>query len=107
MFVYLKPLLEALVFSRRAAQDIKRCMAAGFPTVTEYPSPLEQPENGAPVPKGLKTEIRNIMQRSGLRQIDNILKRLKGGGYAITTDFCEALSMATNAHIILKEVDDK
>ena len=112
-------LLEALVFSRRAAQDIKRCMAAGFPAVSEYPSPLEQPENGAPVPKGLKDEIRSIMQRSyfvlpdqgtvrsGLRQIDNILKRLKGGSYAITTDFCEALSMATNAYIILKEVDDR
>lgn len=112
-------LLEALVFSRRAAQDIKRCMAAGFPTVSEYPSPLEQPENGAPVPKGLKDEIRSIMQRSyfvlpdqgtvrsGLRQIDNILKRLKGGSYAITTDFCETLSMATNAYIILKEVDDR
>lgn len=112
-------LLEALVFSRRAAQDIKRCMAAGFPAVTEYPSPLEQPENGAPVPKGLKAEIRSIMQRSyfvlpdhgairsGLRQIENILRRLKGGEYAITTDFCEALSMATNAYIILKEVEDR
>ena len=27
-------LLEALVFSRRAAQDIKKCMDAGFSTVT-------------------------------------------------------------------------
>lgn len=112
-------LLEALVYSRRAAQDIKRCMAAGFPTVSEYPSPLEQVENGAPVPKGLKAEIRSIMQRSyfvlpdhgairsGIRQIDNILRRLKGGSYAITTDFCEALSMATAAYIILKEVEDR
>ena len=112
-------LLEALVFSRRAAQDIKRCMAAGFPGVQEYPSPMEHIEGGAPVPKGIKTEIRSIMQRSyfvlpdpgairsGKDQIDNILKRLKGGNFAITTDFCEALSMATAAHIILNEVDDR
>ncbi|MCD7775558.1 MAG: FAD-binding protein [Clostridiales bacterium] len=112
-------LLEALVFSRRAAQDIKRLMASGNPSVGEYPSPLTQIENGAPVPKGLKDEIREIMQRSyfvlpdqgairsGLKQIDNILKRLRGGTYKITVDFCEALSMATAAYIILSEVDEK
>lgn len=112
-------LLEALVFSRRAAQDIKRCMAANFPAVSEYPSPVENITGGAPVPKGIKTEIRSILQRgyfvlpdygavrSGLKQIDNILKRLKGGSFAITTEFSEVLSMATAAHIILSEVDEK
>lgn len=112
-------LLEALVFSRRAAEDIKRCMAAGFPGVGEYPSPIGQISKGAPVPKGIKSEIRGILQRayfvlpdygavrSGLIQIDNILKRLKGGNFAITTQFCEVLSMATAAHIILNEVDEK
>lgn len=112
-------LLEALVFSRRAAQDIKRCMAAGFPTVTEYPSPVENVAGGAPVPKGLKTEIREILQRgyfvlpdnakirSGRIRIDTLLNRLKGGNFAITTELCEVLSMATAAHIILNEVDEK
>ena len=112
-------LLEALVFSRRAAQDIKRCMAAGFPTVGEYPSPVENITGGAPVPKGIKTEIREILQRgyfvlpdnakirSGRIRIDNILNRLKGGNFAITTELCEVLSMATAAHIILNEVDEK
>lgn len=112
-------LLEALVFSRRAAQDIKRCISAGFPTVTEYPSPIENMAGGAPVPDSIKTEIREIMQRSyfvlpdagrvrsGRIQIDNILKRLKGGNFKVTTQFCEVLSMATAAHIILNEVDEK
>lgn len=112
-------LLEALVFSRRAAQDIKRCMAAGFPTVGEYPSPIDNITGGAPVPKGVKTEIREILQRgyfvlpdngkirSGRIRIDNLLSRLKNGSFAITTELCEILSMATAAHIILNEVDDR
>ena len=112
-------LLEALVFSRRAAQDIKRCMAAGFPSVGEYPSPVENITGGAPVPKGIKTEIREILQRgyfvlpdngkirSGRIRIDNILNRLKGGNFALTTELCEVLSLATAAQIILNEVDEK
>lgn len=112
-------LLEALVFSRRAAQDIRRCMAAGFPSVGEYPSPVENITGGAPVPKGVKTEIREILQRgyfvlpdngkirSGRIRIDNILNRLKGGNFALTTELCEVLSLATAAHIILNEVDER
>ena len=80
----------------------------------EYRSRLEDLKS-----KGIKTEIRSILQRgyfvlpdygavrSGLKQIDNILKRLKGGSFAITTEFSEVLSMATAAHIILSEVDEK
>ena len=45
--------------------------------------------------------------RQGLFQIDSILKRLHGGKYAITTEFCETLSMATAARIILKEVEEQ
>lgn len=112
-------LLEALVFSRRAAQDIRRCMAAGFPSVSEYPSPMENITGGAPIPNGIKTEIREILQRayfvlpdnakirSGRIRIDNLLNRLKGGNFAVTTELCEVLSMATAAHIILNEVDEK
>lgn len=112
-------LLEALVFSRRAAQDIKRCMAAGFPSVCEYPSPVDNITGGAPVPEGIKTEIREILQRgyfvlpdngkirSGRIRIDNILNRLKGGNFALTRELCEVLSLATAAHIILNEVDEK
>lgn len=109
-------LLEALVFSRHAAEDIKRCMASGnFPSVTAHSYTLDY--SGAPLPAGIKTDIRNIMQRSyfvlpdegkirtGKQQIEAILMRLRGGKYAKTVDYCEALSMATCAYIILSEVD--
>ncbi len=108
-------LLEALVFSRHAAEDIRRCISSGFPSVNALPYSLDY--SGAPVPKGISDEIRAIMQRSyfvlpneeavrtGIRQIDNILHRLQGSKFEITTDYCEALSLATAAHIILSEVE--
>ena len=109
-------LLEALVFGRRAAEDITRCVNAGFAhaAVTDHKTDI----TGAPLPKGLRTEIRSIMQRAyfvipdpgavrtGLKRVDAILKRLQTGKFAITPDYCEALSLATVAHIILKEVDE-
>lgn len=109
-------LLEALVFSRRAAEDIKRCMLNGFANVSPLPVSLDFA--GAPLPEGLRTEIRGIMQRAffvlpdpaairfGLKQIDNILKRLKGAKYEQTTSYLEALSLATCAYIILKEAEE-
>lgn len=109
-------LLEALVFGRRAAEDITKCIDAGFAhvCVSEHKTDI----GGAPMPKGMRTEIRSIMQRAyfvipdagavrtGLKRIDAILKRLQTGKFAITPDYCEALSLATVAHIILKEVDE-
>ncbi len=109
-------LLEALVYSRRAAEDIKRCMQNGFACVAAHPVTLQA--DGAPLPEGIFSEIRSIMQRAafvmpdagavryGLKQIDNILKRLKGGKFATTTAYLEALSLATVAFIILKELDE-
>ena len=109
-------LLEALVFGKRAADDIAKRFD-GKKTAVE---PTEQTLDisGAPLPRGLRTEIRSIMQRAyfvipdagavrtGLKRVDDILKRLKTGHFAITPDYCEALSLATVAHIILKEVDE-
>ena len=43
---------------------------------------------------------------TGLKRVDAILQRLKTGKFAVTHDYCEALSLATVAHIILKEVDE-
>ncbi len=109
-------LLEALVFGRRAAEDITKCINAGFSHVTVEDKQLDI--SGAPMPKGLRTEIRSIMQRAyfvipdmdavhtGLKKVDKILARLKNGKFAITPDYCEALSLASVAHIILKEVDE-
>lgn len=110
-------LLEALVFGRRAAEDITRCIKAGFFKATVPVDEKEPDRNGAPLPKGTRTEIRDILQRAyfvipdegaihqGKKRIENILNRLKNGKFAVTADYCEALSLATVAYIILKEVD--
>ncbi|HHU85044.1 MAG TPA: FAD-binding protein [Clostridiales bacterium] len=105
-------LLEALVFSRHAAEDIIRCMSSGiFPSVPEHPYTLDY--SGAPLPANIREDIKNLMQRAyfvvpdegrmrvAKQQIEAILMRLKGGKYAKTVEYCEALSMATCAYIIL------
>ena len=109
-------MLEALVFGRRAAEDITKCINGGYSHVVVEDKQLDV--SGAPMPKGLRTEIRSIMQRAyfvipdmdavrtGLKKVDKILARLKNGKFAITPDYCEALSLASVAHIILKEVDE-
>lgn len=113
-------LLEALVFARRCAEDIKHCIDMGYPEAAD--EAFAEPVNldGAPLIKGVRTEIRNIMQRSyfvmpanddavraGYKRVSEILARLKNGKFKITPDYCEALSLATVAYIILKEVSDK
>ena len=110
-------LLEALVFGRKAAEDITKCINAGFYTVNVPENEVESSYTGAPLPKGTRTEIRDILQRAyfvipdegaiheAKNRIESILQRLKNGKFAITADYCEALSLATVAYIILKEVD--
>jgi L-aspartate oxidase len=110
-------LLEALVFGRKAAEDITKCIEAGFYKVAVPENEQEPDISGAPLPKGTRTEIRDTLQRAyfvipdegaiheGKKRIENILQRLKNGKFAITADYCEALSLATIAYIILKEVD--
>jgi len=107
---------EAMVFGRHAAEDIMRCMELGFAEVEV--SDYSYDYSGAPLPKGTRTQIRDILQRAhfvlpnpraaveGLRTAENILKRLKIGHFAVTQDYCEALSLATVATIILKEVNN-
>ena len=43
--------------------------------------------------------------RTGHTRIDNIIRRLTDSKYAVTREYCETLSMATCADIILGEVD--
>ncbi len=112
-------LLEALVFGRRCAEDISHCVKAGMPAPDDF---SDHPVNldGAPMMKGLRTEIRSIMQRSyfvmpanadvvrvGFKRVSEVLARLQNGKFKITPDYCEALSLATVAYIILKEVSEK
>ncbi len=110
-------LLEALVYGRKAAEDITKCIEAGFYSLTLPKDEAPIVTTGAPLPKGTRTEIRDILQRAyfvipdegaihqGRKRVDNILKRLKTGKFALTPDYCEALSLATIAYIILSEVD--
>lgn len=109
-------LLEALVWGRRSADDIMRCINAGFSKVQG--GGIDTDFSGAPLPHGMRTEIRSIMQRAyfvipnpravheGLKRIETILRRLKSGNFAITPAYCECLSLATVAAIILREVDE-
>lgn len=107
-------LLEALVFSRQAALDIAEKLAT---TPADY-------ETGAfpvyadakPLPTGLRTEIRKIMQESyfvipnqekllaGFERIQEIRSQLISGHYVLDANYVEAKSLATVAYIILKEV---
>ncbi len=103
-------LLEALVFGRRAAEHIMSrkdsSFAGGIVTTSSC--------DGAPLPAGMRTAIREIMQRAyfvipdptaaekGLRKIKEISDRLEKGGFAATPEYCEAKSLAKIAEIILK-----
>ena len=107
-------LLEALVFSRRAAEDImrrlKKCTAQ-----LEQPQTPPQP-SGKVLPHGYRTEIREIMQSAhfvlptpdavpdGLQRAKHILNELKNSDYKLTADLVEAKSLATVACIILQEL---
>ena len=109
-------LLEALVFSRLIAEQINLTTPAlkdYSPVEIDYPSP-----EGEPLPKGIRTEIRHIMQKAyfvvpdydeaekGLARITEIKAQLDNTPYAVTPDYVEAKSLATVAYIILKEVTE-
>ncbi len=106
-------LLEALVFSRRAAKDInRRIKKPGFTGVHGLPPKLI---NGtAPLPEGTRTQIREIMQKShfvipdntaaekGLKTIEQIRRRLENDNFKKDKDYSEAKSLATVAALILR-----
>ena len=107
-------LLEALVFARRCTYDISRRMRHEESGVST-PAPAA-PSGGRALDPGHRTRIRAIMQkawfvipdydavREGLREASAILEELKTGGYALTTDYIEAKSLATVCTVILSEV---
>ena len=106
-------LLEALVFSRLIAEDINKNFTATAKGEREFDYPTPE---GKPLPSGIRTEIRRIMQRSyfvvpdylqaeeDIGRITEIKDMLDNGGYEITPDYIEAKSLATVAYIILSEV---
>lgn len=107
-------LLEALVFSRRAAEDIsKKCLSSAG---TLMPRALFKPRDGKELPAGIRSEVRKIVQQSffvnpdmdaarhGLVRVREIDDMLETGGYADSVDFLEAASLVKIAKFILTEV---
>ncbi len=107
-------LLEALVFSRQAAMDIASKMQDAPETYEDYP--FEVKKDAEPMPQGIRTEIRRIMQKGyfvipdnkatleGYERIVEIRNQLENGNYIVNADYIEAKSLATVAYLILKEV---
>lgn len=107
-------LLEALVFSRRAAQDISEKRNSVADSFDDYS--FKEQTDPIPIPQGFRTEIRHIMQNSyfvipdkkaaveGFQRVKEIKHELTSGNYIINPDFIEAKSLATIAYLILKEV---
>lgn len=105
-------LLEALVFSRRAVEDIAgKDMRGDLPDAAPFAL-----AKGAAVPDTVADEIRGIMQKSffvnpdytqaqrGLAHVSEIVNSLETGGYADCRETLEAKSIANAAKIILTEV---
>lgn len=111
-------LLEALVFGRQAAEDIAASLSSEELCPLEELETAEFPANEAavPVPQGIRTEIRHIMQKSyfvipdmkealaGFERISEIKRMLEEGNFIVDYNYVEAKSLATVAYLILKEV---
>lgn len=107
-------LLEALVFSRRAAMDIAEKIKSHTSEFEDYQ--FEEKNDAPAIPHGFRTEIRHIMQQSyfvipdkksaveGFERIKEIKHQLTTESYHIDPDYIEAKSLATVAYLILKEV---
>lgn len=109
-------LLEALVFSRRAAEDIAR-RAKGEAKLLK-PHIFDLSQNTQTIPHGIRTEIRAIMQKSyfvipdrkaisdGFGRVMELRRMLIDGKYRIDYDYTEAKALATVAYLILRELSE-
>ncbi len=107
-------LLEALVFSRRAADDIMKRIDANRDEMIENVPTLQQ--NGTKkLPTGVRTEIRSIMQKvcfvlpkpelqeEALKRVGDIMDMLNDVELELTRDLIEAKSLAFTAYTVLNE----
>ncbi|MCD8095058.1 MAG: FAD-binding protein [Ruminococcus sp.] len=106
-------LLEAHVFSRRAAVQINNSAKDCEKAFAPYDFELN--ENSPKIPHGYRTRIRRIMQSTyfvipnvdglmtGLEEVTDIMTVLDSGSFCIDRDYVEARSLATVAYIILSE----
>ncbi|MDE5767976.1 MAG: FAD-binding protein [Oscillospiraceae bacterium] len=111
-------LLEALVFSRHAAQDIERKLekSGKFQNSENFEKYAFDYENRTEcVPHGIRTQLRHILQESyfvipnagktqeNFSKVCDILHQLEDGRYIINADYVEARATATIAFLILNE----
>ncbi len=109
-------LLEALVFSRLIAEEINKNHIPDDRPEVDYP--MSEPD-GKALPHGIRTEVRNIMQKAyfiypdydeaekGFARICKLREMLEGDKFEITPDYVETTSIVTCAYIILKEILDR
>lgn len=107
-------LLEALVFSHQAAEDINKKVSDNLDELQSFP--FDKDMATEVVPHGIRTEIRHIMQKgyfvipdkqaslAGFERILELRKLLEKGGFIVNSDYIEAKSLATICYLILKEV---
>lgn len=110
-------LLEALVFARRTTYDISRRMRHEDSGVTAAMPAI--PTGGRALTAGYRTELRELLQKAwfvvpnfdeiprAYKRAKEILWEIKNGGFALTSDFIEAKSLATVCVIILGEFMDE
>ena len=107
-------LLEALVFSRRAATDIiVNIRVNGSPVPKD--EPVVPSATGKPLRSGIRTAIRDILQeahfvtldiqkaKENLPRIEEMMRELSDEGLAMSKDLIEARSAVTVAYIVLSE----
>lgn len=110
-------LLEALVFSRRAANDINEKIKSDSGDLEQFDFVID--EKASHIPAGIRTEIRDIMQRAyfvvpdekalapDLKRVKELKDFLYNGNFKIDRDYVEAKSLATVAYIVLSDAIDK
>jgi L-aspartate oxidase len=110
-------LLEALVFGRTCAEEISKRLHEKPVNVSSLATYrfLRRPD-AKPVPKGVRTFVRRIMQKAyfaipdmrevkaGLPEITHIKEDLENGNFIVDADYVEAKSLATVAYLILREI---
>ncbi len=108
-------LLEAIVFAEQIAEDINS-KAEGCGGENVVPYEFNTHESTEPIPHGIRTEIRAIMQKShfvlpntlaaieGFERIKELKNFIENGNFLVNVDYIEAKSLVTVAYIILKEV---
>ncbi len=106
-------LLEAIVFAHQAAKDINSKFDASKREVT----PCDKPESygSEDLPKGLRTQVRGIMQQchfvtpdekaaaKGFEHVKQLKELIETSDYRVTKNYVEARSLITVAYLILKE----